>query len=113
MFTVHVNKMKSNDLKSRQKLTDPGEDNLFVHQYTEAALCVWQRLRHTTTYINMECVDKLYSPPFRLSDGGNNTFDFFNELQRIDQVVRLENDYPCLINHESIRPCFIFINRHC
>lgn len=97
--------MKNNKLKVGQKLTNPNKDYLYVHPYAKAALCVWQRLRPQTTYINMKFVDNFYLPPLRLVDGGDNAFYFFNDFQRVDQVLRSENDsdYPCLIIPESIK----------
>ena len=97
--------MKNIKFRPRQKLIVPSKSNLLVHSYAEKALCVWQRFKPKATYINMECIDKFYRPPLRLIDGGDNAFYFFNEFQRISQVLKLESDsdYPCLITPESIK----------
>lgn len=95
--------MKNINFKPRQKLIVPSQSNLLVHRYAETALCVWQRLRPKTTYINMKFLDNLYRPPLRLVDRGDGAFYFFNDFQRVDQVLRLESDYPCLIIPESIK----------
>ncbi|WP_199508190.1 MULTISPECIES: hypothetical protein [unclassified Psychrobacter] len=97
--------MKNNKIKVGQKLTNPSKDDLYVHPYARAALCVWQRLRPKTTYINTKFLDNFYRPPLRLVDGGDGAFYFFNDFQRVDQVLRFESDsdYPCLIIPESIK----------
>lgn len=97
--------MKNSNLKVGQKLASPSKNDLYVHPYVEVALCIWQKLRPKTTYINMKCEGNFYRPPLRLVDGGDNTFYFFNDFQRVGQVLRLENDsdYPCLIIPESIK----------
>ena len=97
--------MKKINLKPRQKLIVPGKSNLLVHRYAETALSVWHRFKPEATYVNMEFIDKFYRPPLRLIDGGNNTFYFCNEFQRISQALKLESDsdYPCLITPESIK----------
>lgn len=97
--------MKNNKLKIRQKLANPSKDDLYVHPYARAALCVWQRFKPEAAYVNMECIDKFYRPPLRLIDGRDNAFYFCNEFQRINQVLRLESDSDdlCLITPESIK----------
>lgn len=97
--------MKNINFKPRQKLIVPCKSTLLVHRYAETALSVWQRFKPEPTYVNMECINKFYRPPLRLIEGGDNTFYFCNEFQRISQVLRLESDsdYPCLITPESIK----------
>lgn len=97
--------MKNNKLKVGQKLVNPIKDELYVHPYARTALCVWQRLRPKTTYINTKFLNNFYRPPLRLVDGGDGAFYFFNDFQRVDQVLRFESnsDYPCLIIPESIK----------
>jgi len=97
--------MKNNKLKVGQKLANPSKDNLYVHPYARTALGVWQRMRPKTPYIDMKFLDNFYRPPLRLVDGGDNNFYFFNDFQRVDQVLRFESDsdYPCLIIPESIK----------
>jgi hypothetical protein len=97
--------MKNINLKPKQKLIFPGKSNLLVHRYAETALSVWQRFKPEPTYVNMECINKFYRPPLRLIDGGDDAFYFFNDFQRVDQVLRFESDsdYPCLIIPESIK----------
>ena len=96
--------MKNNKLKAGQKLINPSKDDLYVHPYARAALCVWQRLRPKAPYIDMKFLDNFYRPPLRLVEGKNDVFYFFNDFERVDQVLRFENDsdYPCLIIPESI-----------
>ena len=95
--------MKNIKFRPRQKLIVPSKSNLLVHSYAEKALCVWQRFKPEVTYINTQYVDKFYRPPLPLIDGGDNTFYFFNDFQNVNQVLRLEGDYPCLITPESIK----------
>ena len=45
--------MKNNKIKVRQKLANPIKDDLYVHSYARAALCVWQGLRPKTSYIKI------------------------------------------------------------
>ena len=97
--------MKNNNIKQRKKLIVPSKSNLLVHRYAETALSVWQRFKPEATHVNMECINKFYRPPLRLIDVEDNAFYFFNEFQRINQVLKLErdSDYPCLITPESIK----------
>lgn len=97
--------MKNANLKPTQKLVDLNKTKLLIHPQAESALSVWQRLRFSTSSINIEYLDNFYCPPIRVTKNSCNTLFFINDFKRVDEILRLQSmdSYPCLITPESIK----------
>lgn len=94
--------MKNKSLKATQKLLMLSSKNIQIHPDAKTAFMVWQQHRSPLMRPRLASLDNCYRQPLRLcavEDG----YQFFNAFARIDEVMRLEDEYrqPCLITPES------------
>ena len=95
--------MKNKTLRSTQKLLILSSENLTIHPDANTAFMVWQQHRLPLRRPQLAGLDDYYRPPLRLCMLDKDSYQFFNNFARIDEVMRFENSWrqPCLIALES------------
>ena len=97
--------MNNIHLKPTQKFITFSKYNLVVHQDAQKALLIWHQFRPRIASINMASLGDYYRPPLRLVNDKNETYYFFNEFRRFDEILIEETSsrQPCLVAAESLR----------
>lgn len=95
--------MKNKTLRSTQKLLILTSKNLTVHPDASSPFMVWQQHRLPLYRPQLAGLDDYYRPPLRLCVQDKDSYYFFNNFARIDEVISLEDKHrqPCLIAPES------------
>ena len=95
--------MKNKSLRSTQKLLVLSSGNLTIHPDANTAFMVWQQHRLPLRRPQLAGLDDYYRLPLRLCMLDKDSYQFFNNFARIDEVMRFEDSWrqPCLIALES------------
>ncbi len=95
--------MKNKSLRSTQKLLVLNSKKLTVHPDASTAFMIWQQHRLHLHRPQLAGLDDYYRPALRLCMLDKDSYQFFNNFARIDEVMRFEDSrrQPCLIAPES------------